>query len=247
MTTTENMQIWDALGKTDPTHTKSFQRAGGFRGTAIKPMFSYKRMTEHFGPCGIGWGVSEPVFQIVNGAKDEMLVYCTASVWYRLNEREGRVYGIGGDKIATLTKNGLANDDEAFKKAYTDAVTNAMKMIGVGADVHMGLFDDSKYVNAMRDEFAEDQPANDAPAKKSAASLKRDGDWERLCADLDKDLLDCNSVVALGKLRSDYRQRAEGSGWPKAWLFQLKDKFDAAEADIARIQNEAADHPLNAA
>ncbi len=139
-------ELWDRLGKTDPAHTKSFQRAGGFKGTAIKPMWSYRRMTEEYGPCGIGWGVNEPSFQLVHSA-DEALVYCTVSVWHGV--RENVVFGVGGDKAVAKFSSGIKTDDEAFKKAFTDAITNALKLIGVGADIHMGMFDDSKYVNGI--------------------------------------------------------------------------------------------------
>lgn len=137
----ENTKLWDTLGKTDPKHTKPFKRAGGFKGTAIKPMWSYRRMTEEFGPCGKGWGVGQPHFDVVP-AGDEVLVYCTATVWW--DERGSSaaaddycrhyIYGVGGDKVVSNFSTGLRSDDEAFKKAFTDAVTNALKMIGVGAD-----------------------------------------------------------------------------------------------------------------
>ena len=144
--------LWDRLGRTDPKHTKPFQRSGGFKGTAIKPMFSYRRMTEEFGPCGEGWGINQPSFQVVPGTDGETLVYCTVSVWH--GDRANIVFGVGGDKAIAKFSSGLKSDDEAFKKAFTDAVTNALKLIGVGADVHMGLFDDSKYVNDLKNEIA---------------------------------------------------------------------------------------------
>lgn len=146
-----NTDLWDRLGKTDPAHTKSFQRAGGFKGTAIKPMWSYRRMTEEYGPCGVGWGVGEPTFKIIE-AGDEILVYCIASVWH--GSKENVVYGVGGDKAVAKFSSGIKTDDEALKKAFTDGVTNALKMIGVGADVHMGMFEDSKYVSEMKAEYA---------------------------------------------------------------------------------------------
>ena len=219
MTKTE---LWDKLGKTDPAHTKTFTRGGGFKGTAIKPMWSYRRMTEEFGPCGTGWGVGEPSFQIVAGPEGEVMVFCTASIWY--GEARHTVYGVGGDKAVGKNKYGLQTDDEAFKKAFTDAVTNALKMIGVGADVHMGLFDDNKYVNTVREEFAE-------PAKSSAA-LKREGSWEDLKAELDADLADCHSQAALAKLRADYRVKAGDLKWPKAWLGALANIFDQKEDEL---------------
>lgn len=153
-------ELWDRLGKTDPQHTKKFQRAGGFKGTAIKPIYSYRRMTEEFGPCGEGWGVNEPTFQVVTGSDGEVLVYCTVSVWH--GSKEKTVFGVGGDKVVVKQSSGLRGDDEAFKKAFTDGVTNALKMIGVGADVHMGLFDDDKYVNHLQEEFS-DKPKAPPP------------------------------------------------------------------------------------
>lgn len=156
-----NMRIWDVLGKTDPRHTKKFTRSGGFSGTAVKPMWANKQMTELFGPCGIGWGQTEPQFQVVP-ALDEILVYCTVGLWYFFEDaKHGPIYGVGGDKVLVKHSKGLQTDDEAFKKAYTDALGNAMKFVGVAADVHMGLFDDNKYVQSMGAEFAEEDKAKE--------------------------------------------------------------------------------------
>lgn len=173
----ENTRIWDALGKTDPAHTSGFKRAGGFTGTAIKPMWSFKRMTDYFGPCGVGWGVNEPKFQVVE-TNDETLVYCTVSIWH--GARENTVFGVGGDKAMTKRKSGdIVTDDEAFKKSFTDAVTNALKLIGVGADVHMGRFDDSKYVSEVRAEFAE------PPAKRENPHVTRPDDISDVVVEYD--------------------------------------------------------------
>src|SRR5690606_15567908 len=96
----ENMKLWNILGRTDPSHTKPFRRQGGFSGTAIKPMWAYQRMTEEFGPVGYGWGVGEPSFQVVPAIEGEVLVYCTASVWYKYDDEVSQtVYGVGGDKV----------------------------------------------------------------------------------------------------------------------------------------------------
>lgn len=241
----ENTKLWDALGQTDPKHTTPFKRGGGFSGTAIKPMWSYRRMTEEFGPCGTGWGIGTPQFQVLQGADDEKLVFCTVSVWYGTERHE--LVGVGGDKAVGKNKYGLSSDDEAFKKAFTDAVTNALKMIGVGADVHMGLFDDSKYVNDLRQTFIE-EPANEAvPGKRqvgwskdgttrTAHSLKKDGAWEKLKADLDADLVDCGSSFQLDKLREIYRSRARAEQWPNQWLFALSEVFEGHAADIKKME-----------
>jgi hypothetical protein len=158
----DNMQIWDALAKTDPKHTKPFARAGGFKGTAIKPIWIIRQLTEQFGPCGVGWGINTPVFQVVP-ADGEILVYCTVSVWH--GEPTNILHGVGGDKVQAKRSSGSFCDDEAFKKAFTDAVNNAFKFVGVGADIHMGMFEDDKYVTATKAEFdqreREEQPLPD--------------------------------------------------------------------------------------
>lgn len=225
-----NLALWEKLGKTDPAHTKKFKRAGGFEGTAIKPMFSYKRMTEEFGPCGVGWGIFQPSFDVVP-AGDEVLVFCTVAVWH--GTRDQTAFGVGGDKVLGKNKYGLSSDDEAFKKAFTDAVTNALKMIGVGADVHMGMFDDNKYVNTINHEFRDAEQE----AVKSSAQLKREGSWEVVSGELENDLLDCHSLVALEKLKDTYR--AKVNGWTPAWKNALKDLFLAHEEKLMRERERA--------
>jgi len=156
-----NLAIWNVLSKTDPAHTKQFKRGGGFSGTAIKPIWIVKMLTEQFGPCGKGWGMDKPEYQLVPGDNRELLVFCTVSGWYVEDGEKCRVFGVGGDKVITYIKANeqykrperWENDDEAFKKAFTDAVNNAFKFVGVGADVHMGMFDDSKYVREAEAEF----------------------------------------------------------------------------------------------
>jgi hypothetical protein len=89
--------------------------------------------------------------------------------------------------------------------------------------------------------YSEDEMPSDtdmAPAK-SSAQLKRDGEWERVSGELENDLLDCHSLVALESLKADYRQKV--SGWTAAWKNALKDLFDAHEDKLikAREQEEA--------
>lgn len=171
----KNLRIWDKLGRTDPAHTKAFNRSGGFKGTAIKPMWCNLRMTEVFGPCGLRWGMTEPKFE-TREAADEMLVFCTVGLWYieddseRAGSASKTIYGVGGDKYLIKQSSGIRASDEAFKAAYTDALSNAMKFIGVAADVHMGLFDDNKYVEQMKREFAgEPEPKPQAPTPRISA------------------------------------------------------------------------------
>lgn len=165
-----NLRHWAALERTDPAHTKPFDR-GRFKGTATKPIWNERHMTEHFGPCGIGWGMREPSFTLTE-AGSELLVFCTVALWYTEGETIATVYGVGGDKVVRVERSGPYVSDEAYKGAYTDALGNAMKHIGVNADVHMGMFEDSKYVRALREEFAE-TVAEPAPPPKPEPAKRR--------------------------------------------------------------------------
>lgn len=243
----ENTKLWDLLGRTDPKHTKQFKRGGGFSGTAIKPIWSFRRMTEEFGPCGIGWGVGEPSFQVVPGDNREVLVYCTVSVWFKRGDEPSQsIYGVGGDKVVTYIKENTQynrparweSDDEAFKKAFTDAVTNALKLIGVGADVHMGLFEDNKYVREMSEEFS-DEPAKATSPAKSSAALKREDAWEEFT----NDLRDIKSLAALERCKNDWRIKVVKDGWNRTWIAAMPDEFAAVER---RIRSASADETVSA-
>ncbi len=147
----ENTKIWNQLRRVPPDQLKSFTRSGGFKGTAIRPMWTIHKMTEVFGPCGQGWGMDKPEFQTIT-ADDEIMVYCTVGVWHSDYKVGPRVFGVGGDKVRAIQTRGPFNDDEAFKKAFTDAVGTACKSIGAGADIHMGLWNGSKYTEENEEE-----------------------------------------------------------------------------------------------
>lgn len=175
---TDNLDIWNRLGKTAPQHTKGFKRAGGFGGTAIKPIYTEQKMTEVFGPAGKGWGMGEPQFQVVPGNDGQIAVYCTVSLWWNdpvAQSGPHMVYGVGGDMVVVKQSSGLRTDDEAFKKAFTDAVGNAMKHLGMSADVHMGLFDDSKYVREREaEEAGADRHTGEVPVESLGKPVRGD-------------------------------------------------------------------------
>jgi hypothetical protein len=207
----ENLTLWNQLGKTDPDQTKAFQRGGGFKGTAVKPIYTEQKMTEVFGPCGIGWGFTEPQFQVVPGDNKEVLVYCWLSLWIlRDGKKSELIPGVGGDKVVSHVKANekyqrperWENDDEAFKKAFTDAIGNAMKHLGMSADVHMGLFDDSKYVATRRqEEAAEDQDRAAAPSKPKAVPASATPDQLKAAKSLIVEIGQCKSLRDLETLQ----------------------------------------------
>lgn len=145
-----NTALWDSVCKTDPSHTKKFTKGGGFSGTAIKPFYLMHKATETFGVCGIGWGWTELENQVVGG------VWCSkVEVWFVHNNQRGAIQQWGQTVMMGTNKNGAFVDEEAPKKAVTDAVTKCLSYLGFAGDVHMGKFDDSKYIDERNAEEAE--------------------------------------------------------------------------------------------
>lgn len=177
----DNLELWNAVSRVPPEHLKGFTRGGGFKGTAIKPMWSIKAMTEHFGPCGEGWFTDKPEFQLVD-AGAEKLVFCTLGVWVKGQQK---VYGVGGDKVIVQFSSGAKADDEALKKAYTDALTNALKLLGVGADIHMGLWDGNKYVDEGDGGAANDAQRTKNPMDKPVTKEETRALKDELCREIE--------------------------------------------------------------
>lgn len=218
---TDNTKLWDQLCRVPPEHLKQFTRAGGFKGTAIKPMWSIHRMTELFGPCGEGWGIAKPDFQIVN-AGDEIMVYCTVEVQYKTNGgTPGVLFGVGGDKVRSVGNSGPRTDDEAFKKAFTDAVTNALKHLGVGADVHMGLWDGNKYIDENVEEPKLPQKFDRNPIVRQA--------FDDLC----KGVRQCANSGTIEDLKLYWKANTPKiKALPADWLAELEEEKEQAKAQL---------------
>ncbi len=159
-----NTELWDRVFATDPSHTSQFMRTGGFKGTAIKPLYLIHKATEIWGPMGSAWG-AETIEHVIH--KD--MVFIKARIWYpgddlksqtHVGQYKAYVEHWGGDVLIKTTKSGERPNDEAFKMAFTDAVGKCLSQLGFSADVHMGRFDDSKYVESVK-------------KKETAASMKK--------------------------------------------------------------------------
>ena len=79
----------------------------------------------------------------------------------------GEVEHIGGTQFSGTRKNGTPfTDEDAPKKSVTDALVKALSMIGFAGDIFMGRYDDSKYVQELRDEAR--QESSSAPSGRNA-------------------------------------------------------------------------------
>jgi len=142
---TPNLRIWNQVCKTDPVNAKEVS-IGARSFTAISAMSQMQKATEVFGPCGTGWGYN---FEVMEEAPPTVLVF-HVTLWYENHDQEVQQFGSCPWNI------GERLDQDAPKKALTDGVTKCLSLLGFNADVHLGKFDDNKYVQEMNEEFGHD-------------------------------------------------------------------------------------------
>ena len=145
-----NMEIWDKL-RTPPKEALSSIKGGRLSGmTDIKPQWRYKMMTEIFGMCGIGWKYEIAKQWTEEGTAGARFCFVNVSLYVSVQaagealEWSDPIPGTGGSQLIAKEKSGLHDSDEGYKMATTDALSVAMKMLGVGSDIYMGMAD-SKY------------------------------------------------------------------------------------------------------
>lgn len=137
---TINMTIYNKC-RAVPESAKKAITAGRLKGmTDINPMWRIKRITEVFGPCGIGWKYTIDR-QWLECADDGVAAFCNITFYYRDYCRDDDEWSCGipatgGSKFVTTEKSGKYTNDECYKMALTDALSVACKMLGVGADVY---------------------------------------------------------------------------------------------------------------
>lgn len=167
----ENLALWNAVEKTPHNQTKAIT-GKSYQGTSPKPHYLIHKATETFGPCGIGWGFTIEDERIEEGAGGERMSIARVKVWYEWNGKRGEVEHIGGTSFSGLRSSGKAfTDEDAPKKSVTDALIKALSMIGFAGDIFMGRYDDSKYVDGLKDEEREPEPEHPAlAAGRQAAS-----------------------------------------------------------------------------
>lgn len=161
----DKMSIYNASREV-PQEARKRITGGRLNGmTDISPMWRVKKLTELFGPAGIGWKFDPPVFEEKPGVNGEVMVHCFTCLYIRQDEGtawSAPIPGVGGSMLISTEKSGQRTDDDAYKKAYTDAQSVACKALGIGADVYWDK-DVTKYSTP--------QPSRQTAAKAAAPSV----------------------------------------------------------------------------
>ena len=140
-----NLSIYERV-RCVPQEAKKEIEAGRLKGkNDINPMWRIKKLTEEFGPAGFGWYTEIVRTWTEASESGEMAVFVDIHLFVKKDgEWSKPIYGNGGNRLIANEKkyeNGQQVyipylDDDAYKKAYTDAISVAAKALGIGADVY---------------------------------------------------------------------------------------------------------------
>ena len=163
-----NMLIYEQ-SRAVPNEAKKQFNNGKFSGTDISPMWRIKKLTELFGPCGVGWYYdvlserSEQHHDTTMAIVDLNLYIKTDGEWSK------PIFGTGGNTLVKTTRSGITVSDEGYKMALTDALSVACKALGIGADVYWDR-DKTKYTQGSADTA---QDVGEAKLKEMDANLTK--------------------------------------------------------------------------
>lgn len=168
----ENMRLYEQF-KNTPSEARKEIKAGRLKGfTDINPMWRFKRLTEVFGPCGIGWKYEIVSQRLQPGHGNEVAAFVDILLYIKVDGKwsEG-IPGVGGSTFVAQEQKGAHTSDECFKMALTDAIGTACKALGMSADIYFEK-DRTKYNNGDDDGKKED------PVAVAAACVFTGGPYE---------------------------------------------------------------------
>ena len=200
-----NLSIYESVREV-PKEAKKEIEAGRLKGKHdINPMWRIKKLTEVFGPAGFGWYTEIVRTWTEASESGEMAVFVDINLFVKKDGEWSRpIFGNGGNKLIANEKkyeNGQTVyipylDDDAYKKAYTDAISVAAKALGVGADVYFEK-DKGKYASQTRSSVEEIQQTSSKPVLSSKGR-----DWRAAVA-FTASQTDSAEVISQ-KIRSKY-------------------------------------------
>lgn len=136
----KKMELYRQLEEVPASSLKTIQ-AGRLKGKSdINPQWRYEKLTEVLGPCGFGWKFEVTKQWLENSEQsNEIAAFVNINFYFKvLDVWSDPIPANGGSMFVAQEKHGPYTSDECFKMATTDALGNAMKMIGLAADVYSG-------------------------------------------------------------------------------------------------------------
>jgi len=179
----ENLKLWKSVDKTPPDMTKlvSF---GKRKYTNIDPQWQLQVATTLWGPYGHRWGLRNIKYQIVEVKSNDKVALETRNeqgkvvssseiladfIKYSIILEAEFYYPASDGKTASFeifNDDKYQVDDDVLKKIITNTRSKALSWLGFSADVFLGKFDDTKYVDDLKKRFSRQNAFVDAAAAK---------------------------------------------------------------------------------
>lgn len=147
------MELWNQV-RSVPSDAVTEITGGPLKGKSnINPQWRMEELTRQFGPCGIGWKIEQVSRWTEATTSGDTAVFCEVNLYVKIGgEWSAPIFGQGGNTLVRTSiewHNGQQVsvqriDDEAYKKAYTDAVSVACKALGFAADIYYAQ-EETKY------------------------------------------------------------------------------------------------------
>jgi hypothetical protein len=158
----DNKALWKRAFTTDPKAVKAIT-GKQYSGNSPKPYWIVERLTDEFGPCGIGWGFTILNERFERFSETDTLHVAVVRFWYMLDSKRGELEQVGQTKSSYTTAAGkFMLDEDAPKKSVTDALVKCASYLGFAGDIFSGRWDDSRYVAEANKEWRQREKQTDA-------------------------------------------------------------------------------------
>jgi len=163
----KNLEFWNSVQKTDPGMTTPFTTESGFKGKSTDPLYIVKKVTARFGPIGIMWGFDEVEHKVQDGVWFSKIRFWYMKHFFVSGETgTAEITQWGGTRLFRKDEHGSRyTNDDAAKSSVTDGLMKCLTYLGFNADVHLGLHDDSKYVQQLIKERDATKPARNGASE----------------------------------------------------------------------------------
>ncbi len=242
MSENQNLSIWEKVEKTDSKYTKEIT-AGNLKGKkSIQGHYFFLRATELFGPFGKGWGADiieerfdETTALTFNSNMEPLemgLVHTIrAVVWYKDDPSdetryEMTAFGHTPYRYRGANASYTTVDAEAPKKSFTDAIKKGLSMLGVAADIFLGLHEDSEYMAELSEIF---EIENSDDKAKTAEKLNEN--FEKL---MQSNLGHMQKALSMNELEGIYKlsMTKANARQSAAWVDKLCQAYEVKKSQL---------------
>lgn len=212
-----NKDLWKRVFTTDPKAVKPIS-GKDYQGNSPKPYWIVERLTDEFGPCGIGWGYTIDSERFERFNDTDTLHVARVTLWYEMDGKRGTITQMGQTKASFTTGQGKFRlDEDAPKKSVTDALVKCASYLGFAGDIFSGRWDDSKYVAQAGKDW--DERRKEADPKATPMPPAAIADW---CAKIGE----AADIEALTEARA--------AAWSAAEKARDKDAYKAFRATASK-------------